>query len=142
MKFKSSRIESEWNDPRLSVMLKQIVEEAEAYARARHDWEFTLTCLMRTPKENDAQYYNDGSHLTGVHVVWRGGDIRTRDVDPSAVQDVTTFINDRHVYDPTRPGMKVALLEGAATGGPHVHIQVSPATKRREPTRAETVVTA
>ncbi len=133
MKFKSDRIAAEWADPRLSPLLKQITMAAAGRALERWEWVFTLTCIYRTPEENDALYQNDGKHLTGVHTLWRGLDIRTRDADPSAVLDISTFLNDWWDYDPSRDGMRVALLEGGGAGSsaPHLHCQVSQATVER-----------
>jgi hypothetical protein len=93
----------------------------------RWEWDFYLTCIHRSPAENDALYGGKGDHLSGVHVSWRGVDVRTMGVDPSAVLDVTTATNDSWIYDPAREGMKVALLEGGrdvGSSGPHLHFQI------------------
>lgn len=134
MNFKTARVAQEWNDPRLDPLLKRIVTEAAGRAIERWNWSMTLTCIFRTSEENDALYSGDGKHLTGVHVVGRGVDVRTQDADPSAVLDITTFTNDRWTYDPERDGMRVALPEGSGIGssGPHLHFQCSSATLQRE----------
>lgn len=134
MRFKSVRIEAEWASPKLSPLLRDILIAASGRALERWEWEFFITCIYRTPEENDALYGGKGDHLTGVHPSWRGVDVRILGVDPGAVLDVTTTVNDSWVYDPAREGMKVALLEGGrdvGSTGAHLHFQVSPATARR-----------
>ena len=141
MLFKSDRIAAEWADPLLNQKLKSIVTAAAERALQRWDWEFFITCIHRTPEENDALYGGRGDHLTGVHVVWRGVDVRTRGVDPSAVLDITTNVNDSWLYDSAREGMLVALPEGGkdfGSSGAHLHFQVSPVTIER----VDTLVTA
>jgi hypothetical protein len=130
LQFKSDRVAAEWSSVALNQLLKGIVMLADEYALTAHTWPFFITCVYRTPAENDACYGGHGDHLSGVHVEWRGVDVRTRDQDPSAVMDVTTWVNDRWSYDPTRPGMKVCLNEGEGPGstGNHLHFQVHPRT--------------
>lgn len=134
MKFKTDRIHAEWLSPHLDGRLKQIVSEAANRADQRWDWEFTLTCIYRTPEENDALYGHDGKHRMGVHVMWRGADVRIYGVDADAVLDIATFVNDRWNYDPDREGMRCALIEGNGVGSSarHVHFQSSPNTVERE----------
>lgn len=144
MFFKSDRVNAEWHSDDLNAILRQIVSEAASYASARHDWEFFLTCIHRTPMENDVLYGGNGDHLDGVHVEWRGVDVRTWGIDPGAVLDVATFVNDRWRYDPSRPGMNVALIEGDGAAGSsarHLHLQVSPKTVLTTQDRASTITT-
>ncbi len=133
MKFKTDRVASEWGNGHLHPLLRRIVSEAANRADQRWEWEFTLTCVYRTEEENDALYGGTGKHRIGVHTDWRGVDVRTRDVDPSAVLDITTKINDDWIYDPNRDGMRVALPEGngAGSSGAHLHFQVCSMTTRR-----------
>jgi hypothetical protein len=124
MKFESSRLEREWNDPKLSARLKEIVTEAAEYAADKWSWEFTVTSIYRTPAEDAAL------RASGIHIEWRAVDVRTRGRSQKAVDDVTKYINGRWAYDPTRPHMKVCFAEPHGTG-PHGHYQVHPRTKRR-----------
>lgn len=134
MRFKTERIGVEWNSGQVNPLLHAIVLKAADRAAQRWNWDFVLTCIYRSPDENDALYGSSGRHRTGVHVLWRAVDIRTRDADPSAVLDITTYINDRYEYDPGREGMHVALPEGGGMLGStaaHLHLQVSPETRLR-----------
>jgi hypothetical protein len=124
MKFASTRIEAEWNDPRLSRKVKEIVTEAAEYARQNWQWEFTITSIFRTPQEDAAL------HASGIHVDWRAVDVRTRGRSQQAIMDVTNHLNNRWVYDPTRPNLKVCFSEPHGSG-PHAHYQVHLRSKRR-----------
>jgi hypothetical protein len=135
VRFKELRVEAEWNDPRPNPLLKKIVTDAAGRALERWNWEFLVTCIYRTPLENDVLYGGKGDHLSGVHTTWRGVDVRTIMTDPAAILDITTTVNDEYQYDADRQGMRVALPEGGkdfGSTGAHLHFQVSPATVSRE----------
>jgi hypothetical protein len=129
--FANARISREWE--LVNPLLRKIVLEATEYA-AWLGWQLLLTCLVRTSLENDALYGGHGDHLTGVHVIGNGADVRTRDQKPSVVAQVASYVNSRWVYDPTRPQMVVALNEGAGVGSSavHLHVQVHARTVPRE----------
>lgn len=86
-----------------------------------------VTSAVRTAREDRAL---GGS---GVHPAGRAVDLRTRDLPggPSAALPVADAINRRWIYDPRRPEKPVALAQKHGTG-PHLHLQVHPATRRRE----------
>jgi len=123
------QVAEEWRR-KIHPILRGIVEDAEDYATV-YPWEFFVTCIMRTPAENDACYGGKGDHLDGVHVEGRGIDIRTRDVDEWAVKGLVGYVNNRFIYDPERPKMKVALYEPAGYGSTaqHLHLQAHPRTR-------------
>lgn len=125
------RVAEEWKRGKIHPLLRGILEDAQDFALDLWQWPFVVTCILRTPAENDALYQNDGTHRDGVHVQGRGADIRIRDVDHNAVDSVVHYINNRFVYDPERPKMKCALKEGTGPGssGPHMHIQAHPRTR-------------
>ena len=126
MKFKdnSERLQKEWDSPKLSKMVKTIVEDAAEFARTKFNWEFTVTSIFRTKAEDAAL------HASGLHVEWRAVDIRSRGIDQEAVNKVAEFINKKYAYDPKRPGMKVCFKEPHGNGV-HAHYQVHPNTKKR-----------
>jgi hypothetical protein len=124
MKFVSTRVEEEWDDPRLARKVREIVTEAAEYARAKFNWEFTLTSIFRTPAEDAAL------RASGIHVDWRAVDVRTRGQRQEVIDDVTNHINNAWVYDPTRPNLKVCFSEPHGSG-PHAHYQVHPRSRRR-----------
>lgn len=122
--FVSKRVEKEWNDERLSERVRDIVQEAAAYAEEKYGWNFTLTSIYRTPAEDAAL------SASGIHVYWRAVDVRIKGRPQSEVNGVADYINGRYVYDPARPAMKVCFKEPHGTG-PHGHFQVHPNTKRK-----------
>lgn len=149
MQFKNGRIEEEWlgeglQGPKsLSPILRYLLNDFEAYTVALYDWEPLLTCLIRTPEENDVLYGGHGTHLGGVHVEGRGADVRIFDESREAVKAAVDWVNARWIYDPARLEMKVALMEGSGAGSsaPHLHLQISEATylADREPPVVESV---
>jgi len=134
MKFETPRIAAEWagapvpgGTVTLNPALRQMVTDIQTYAMTTYGWEFFITCLLRTPAENEAEYNNDGHHDLGVHVIGNGGDIRTKDQNPTTVQAVANWVNRQWTYDPSRPHFLVALYEGQGFGSSatHLHIQVN-----------------
>jgi len=123
VKFLTPRLEREWNDKRLSSVVKSIVLDAEIIA-VQYKWEFIVTSIYRTPEEDKAL----GGH--GIHPAWRAVDIRTNNTTREVVATVSGAINERWVYDKARPSMVVAYTEPHGTG-PHLHAQVYRTTQRR-----------
>lgn len=125
MKYKAKRIENEWKDSKMSETLKKIVDEAAKYAKKEWKWDFFLTSIYRTPEEDAAL------HASGIHTFWRAVDVRTKDQKKEAVEGVSDYINERWVYDPKRPNMKVCFKEPHGNNI-HAHFQVHPNTVLRK----------
>jgi hypothetical protein len=123
MKFVSDKVQAEWNDARLSPLLRQIVEDAAQRAMDSWNWEFTITSIYRSPAEDAAL------NASGIHTYWRAVDVRTKGRSKQSVDDVTRYINTRWIYDPNRPAMRVCFAEPHGTG-PHGHYQVHANTRR------------
>lgn len=132
MRFASLRIAEEY-EAKINPFLRGLLEDAQDFAASLFQWNLFVTCLLRTPEENDKLYGGKGTHLTGVHVDGRGADIRTRDVDPEHVYGLAGYLNERYTYDPDRPLLHVALFEdGISRGsGAHLHLQCHPHTRNR-----------
>lgn len=122
--FVSKRIEREWNDARLTKLLRDIVLEAAAYAEEKYGWNFTLTSIYRTKAEDAAL------NASGIHVYWRAVDVRIKGRPQSQINAVADYINNRYVYNPDKPALKVCFKEVHGTG-PHAHFQVHANTKRK-----------
>ena len=133
MKFKSNKIKKEWADNQMSPTLKQIVEEAAEFAKEKHKWEFTLTSIFRTPKEDTAL------GASGIHTLWRAVDVQTKGKRKTAIAAVSKFINERWVYDSNRPNLNVCFKEPHGKEI-HAHFQIHPNTKLRKPDDADTAV--
>ncbi len=124
MRFASDRIEREWTSGLVHPLLRSLIQDAILYASSRWQWDLFVTCILRT-REEDKELEGSGIHCEG-----RAIDIRTKDIDRDAVQDLTDYLNDTWAYDPKRPRLVVAISKPHGSG-PHLHIQVHPNTKRR-----------
>ena len=86
---------------------------------------FVITDIGRTHEEDDAL------NASGIHSAgppWRALDFRTRTVADDLITSIAEDINDRWIYDPSRPGKKVLFHLPHGTG-PHGHLQVHPETR-------------
>jgi hypothetical protein len=126
MRFASARIESEWNDNKLKPILKEIVTDAGQHAAKKWNWEFFLTSIFRTKAEDEKL------NASGIHVEWRAVDVRTKDQTAAAINGLAAYVNNKWIYDPLRPNLKVCFKEPHGTGS-HAHFQVHPNTKLRKP---------
>lgn len=70
-----------------------------------------------------------GGDLHGTTPV-RANDLRTWCYPDGQAQEIAQAINDRWLYDPNRPHMKVAIIHDSGRGI-HFHIQTHPNTVRR-----------
>ena len=87
--------------------------------------------IHRTAAEEAAAGGVSGIHVAGPP--FRAIDVRVTNLpgDPQVAADaVGALVNRRYVYDPARPGKLVAFTQKHGTG-PHVHLQVCPATALR-----------
>lgn len=135
MKFKTEsadRLASEWNNPKLSPMVKAIVTDAEQYAAEKWNWEFMITSVFRTKLEDQAL------QASGIHGGWRAVDVRTKDQTQAAINDVADYINKKYQYDPKRPNFKVCFKEVHGNAA-HAHFQVHERTVARDVEEVATV---
>lgn len=113
MEFKDDSVAVEWQSRRLNPRLIVIVLALAAYALERWHVTITITDIYR-PKTNDS----------GVHAVWRGVDVRTRDWTPEMSLDILRWLNESFCYDESRPEKMVAMIHDVGQGV-HLHLQVS-----------------
>jgi hypothetical protein len=95
------------------------------------DADLEVTCIHRTPEEEAAAGGKSGIHVAGPP--YRAIDVRVRNIsgDPQGAADALgAKVNERYAYDPARPEMECAFTAPHGTG-PHIHLQVHPATTRR-----------
>ena len=102
--------------------------------------EMRVTCIGRSWSE-DAKLKGSGVHAAGPP--WRAIDLRIfnamgraqqnigRSLDEAQerAEEIAQRVNCNWQYDPERPGLKVAIASPHGTG-PHIHLQVHPATVR------------
>lgn len=89
-----------------------------------------VTCIRRTVEE-DKVVGGSGIHVVGPP--FRAIDLRNKDWGPDhqGISDaIAERVNKTWVYDPGRPSLRVCITAQHGTG-PHVHLQVCKATRRR-----------
>lgn len=126
--FLSPRLAREWAE-KAPAKLRDIILwiAMEAWPQENHipTPPLVITCILRTPEENAALKANPRSpHLAGLAV-----DVRNRDLNDRQKLDIVQRVNARWVYDPTRPEMKVCLLDD--NGVAHFHVQIHERTVLR-----------
>ena len=90
--------------------------------------DLVIVDIWRTPSEELAAGGLSGIHMEGPP--YRAIDIRVTNLpgDPQVAADaIGALVNARYVYDPSRPDKLVAFTQKHGSG-PHVHLQVHPAT--------------
>ena len=118
-------------EPRLVELLIDAAAQAPPSVR-----ELYVTCVRRTVGEE-----MEAGGKTGVHVVgppWRACDISVRRLeggeeytaeDQVSAALIEASLKPRWVYDPARPALEEVLARPHGSG-PHIHLQVSHATRR------------
>lgn len=86
--------------------------------------------IHRTAAEEIAAGGKSGVHVAGPP--YRATDVRVSNLDaPQTMADVLgDYVNAKYIYDPARPALLVAVTSPHGTG-PHIHLQVHPATALR-----------
>lgn len=119
--FRDDRVRDEWLSGHVAPLLSQIFLDLAQFSDDIISHTPLVTCIWRSAQE-DAML--NGS---GIHCLWRAIDIHAETwTDPNMVA-MAKYVNDKWIYNPVRPSMKVLLWEPHGTG-PHGHLQVSPAT--------------
>ena len=109
LKFKSPSLNSELE--RAHPAIKDLIVDVLSLWPSA----VVITSVEREPGEAGVM----GAMSPHVARPCRGVDIRTRDIAPDDVEYVAKILNNRWKYDPTRPHLRVAVVEGD-----HLHIQV------------------
>lgn len=130
-------------DSRLCLTARQAFEWRDAHFMLRDllldllalwpDTRMDVTCIGRTAAEEAAAGGRSGIHVAGPN--WRAADVRIRAL-PGNFQEkadgLAADLNRVWQYDPARPEKRVAVAELHGSG-PHIHLQVCPATRKRGP---------
>lgn len=119
---------------RLAPMLYEVIEEAR---RVWPQAKMTLGSMHRTLAEEKVIEHRTGKPTSKIHTALpvRACDLPMRyrgtvDARWESCGRVARGLNRAFVYDPVRPTIGVAFAAKHGTG-PHVHLQVHPATIRR-----------
>ncbi len=119
LNFLSNKFKEQFDDIRLSKLLRVIVFAAAAYTNHKFDRPLYITSVFR-----------DGDK--GVHGYWRGVDADNDNILIANKIDIVDFINMTFIYDPERPKFKVCIHHTVkGHGGDHLHFQVHPRTTIR-----------
>ena len=121
IKFKTDRIEREWNSGLMDEKLKDLVVMLDLYLHLVHGIKTcTLTEIFRYHTEQE-EYYKDSDKVGySVHEFWRGVDIRSRDWPDAVQEDVVKFLNKV----PYSLKHKTCLIHDIGLGS-HLHCQVA-----------------
>lgn len=139
--FASLRREQEYGQlTEKNPQLKRVIDGAAEHAFGEWGWILCLTDIFRSRQEAaliDAASAAPGglgmgrpAGSTSPHCVWQAADVRIRGVNPSHVSALVEWINATWVYRPGDPSHRVALANPHGTG-PHIHLQVTAATRLR-----------
>lgn len=123
--FASARTLQEWESGKVAGMTRVITIDGAVFAADVLGWIVIVTSIWRSVEEDRAL----GG--TGVHVMWRAIDLRSKDRSQVDVNRLVAYLNGRYIYDVHRPAKPVAYGDPHGNG-PHVHVQSHPNTTRRE----------
>lgn len=109
--FKTLELRQQWNSGKLNPRLQVIVMAVAEKIALDYNCVLFITSLFRPGDK-------------GVHVYWRGIDIRTRNLLPGEAQNLTDWINNNFIYDMDRTNMKTAILHTIGKKAQlHIHLQ-------------------
>lgn len=118
MKFKREHMKTEfW---KTHTKLQYIIFDVALFVKYNFGKEIVVTSVYRP--------YNDKKW--SVHNVWRGIDVRTRNLKLEEILAVVQYINEKYSYDPRRKFLKAAIHHNVGRGD-HLHFQVHSNTKIR-----------
>jgi len=124
IKFKTDRIESEFNDKRMDNRLKVILFALSGFTLHRYGKGITITCIDRTQAEQDEIYGDNEKYKISpwfsTHQFWRAADVRSSDFSGKECQEMVDFLN-LFIYTGK---YKTAIYHDGV--GWHMHIQVDP----------------
>lgn len=140
--FGSSRIEQEYGmlDAK-NPQLQRVIDGAADYAFNEWGWIPQITDIFRTAQESAAIDAKSVAHgglgmgrpvgSTSPHCVWQAADFSVRGISPAQFNALAEWVNATWVYRPGDTVHLVALAQAHGTG-PHLHLQVCPATRLRK----------
>jgi len=111
----------------LHPKMHELLFDAVMFAK-KLGWQLRITSIYRTHEENENAGALSTIHCQKPH---RAVDIGALKVSPTLIRDLDKHLDDNWVYDPMRPKLTCSYETLHGTG-PHIHLQVSPATRRRQ----------
>lgn len=102
MRFKTERIEKEWNDKRLDFGLRIIALTVDWYCTENFGRDIQLTDIYRTQEEQDRYYKDDPNYKIqkwySTHQFWRAIDVGVNKYSESQRQELCNYINKHFNY--------------------------------------------
>lgn len=90
-----------------------IIADAHEYMHRVHNYNIiTITSVLRLDNPNS------------VHAHGRGVDIRSIDMTQHQIDSLVEYINNKYVYDVSRPNLKTLFYHKVVGGQWHLHFQV------------------
>ncbi len=121
MKFKTARINEEWESGELNKTLTEKVKLWEQWLKyIAPGYEPTITDIWRSRQEYK-DVYNNPDKKPGIHHYWRAIDFRTNDMPTNLASRSAEFFNTIP-YDRNRPHLKTCLY-GDERHLDHLHLQ-------------------
>lgn len=134
LKFKSERIQKEWESGNVNIKLTKLINLIQHYISIEcPDYrEITITCIVRFDPEQDDIYLNHidpevvkrykKNPWKSVHSFWRGIDVRTHNMPGTLPYKIDKMVN-AVTYDTSRPEKQTCKYHDVGTGE-HLHLQV------------------
>lgn len=123
IKFKTPRIELEYQSDLLDPKLKSLIKVLSVFSRHQFNKNIVLTDIYRTQDEQDDLYKDSTDYQKhpwkSVHQFWRGVDVRTTSYDSNEKVEILEFMN-KFTYSNDRK----TLIFHNAGHGEHFHMQV------------------
>lgn len=141
MKYKTPEVEAGYKGAH--IKLREVTLFYEWLCLALFDWTATMTASSRTHEESiniyaglvinpkTKKYYTAKEVPYSVHEFHRGVDMRALNSDVDN-QHLVDKINEKYIYDPARPILKVCQYHKVGNGAEHFHIQVCDETRLKE----------
>lgn len=142
MKYKTPEVEAGYKGA--APKLKEVALYYEWLCLALFNWPAVMTASSRTHAESmdiyagkvvnpkTGELYTEEEVPYSVHEFFRGSDMRALPHHEDNVM-LADRINEKYIYDPARPNLKVCRFHKVGNGGEHFHLQVHNKTRLRKP---------
>ena len=142
MKYKTPEVEAGYKGAH--IKLREVVLCYEYLCLALFKWLAVMTASSRTHEGSiniyagliinpkTGKFYTAEEVPYSVHEFFRGSDMRSLPHNEDNVK-LCDLINEKYIYDPDRPNLKVCQYHKVGNGAEHFHLQVCDATCLRNP---------
>lgn len=119
--FKTPRIRDEFAQlPTKNPAMFDLLDRLNSWVANTYKKDITITCIYRTPEENDALYNGLLERPKGSpHVYWKAVDLRSRGFTQVELSAICAWLN-AHFKNALKP---VAFVHALPNNAAHFHIQ-------------------